>query len=362
MKTFTRNPRRHIKYMTSPGNETHPMMLPQKIDTRNSDFSSKRWNSPKSHVANLKIKKRAHSTRREDRSVRKETSPKTFLKSEVVGIHGQLDDLSASIDDWIDFLTIDPCQRKKKKLNPRHHRLASNEVWFGDSSESYYPRYSRAGSETTSLSPSPNQFRLQRWSASPPNNPAPSAGKQNNPPLRKKRGAAQSTLRGLLEDKSVVFKSFKRHEGPLMGGKRFYEKPNINRFDSIALKKRPTQASPPRSSILYELPEEDYLESFSPSSSSSLASSEISVPKVETSTTSDGVALDDTFFEISGMNTEHGYAHEKKWRHHFDLQKKHFDNPDLLETFTTASVSVERLYGVRPEVASEDLWNGLGDV
>merc|ERR1719204_741967 len=98
-------------------------------------------------------------------------SPRVLhLKGEVVDISTKLEDLEDKIDDWIDFLTINPRHRKKKRLNPRHHRLASNEVWFTYSEQdiSQISAWNtQAGSETDEFSSSPSNVETMCRSASP---------------------------------------------------------------------------------------------------------------------------------------------------------------------------------------------------
>merc|ERR1719204_684145 len=98
-------------------------------------------------------------------------SPRVLhLKGEVVDISTKLEDLEDKIDDWIDFLAINPRYRKKKRLNPRHQRLASNEVWFTYSEQdiSQISTWNtQAGSETEEFTPSPSTFKTFCRSASP---------------------------------------------------------------------------------------------------------------------------------------------------------------------------------------------------
>merc|ERR1719204_1803789 len=185
-------------------------------------------------------------------------SPRVLhLKGEVVDISTKLEDLEDKIDDWIDFLTINPRNRKKKRLNPRHQRLASNEVWFTYSEQdiSQISTWNtQAGSETEEFTPSPSNFKTICRSASPIiRGMKRKPFKRRSSPTRKLEPEPKRNA----EEVNVVFQSYKRHEGPLMGGQALKEKPSKNRFDSIYLDKKPRF---PSSFSLTELPEHSLME------------------------------------------------------------------------------------------------------
>jgi len=318
------------------------MMLAPRIDTRNSDFSSTRWKRwitktskhkeppPPPNITDTPTPKRSQIKTKSGSNYGEHTrtnSPNMlYLKGEVVDINSRLEDLSERIDDWIDFLTINPCQRKKKKLNPRHQRLASNEIWFSNSlGNAPRPSWiSRAGSDTENFSPTPSRFESNPvWRSASPG------------PLQKrkmyKREASSINQTRVNKVKPVVFHSYKRHEGPLMGGRTFQAKPNKNRFDSIHLDKRPRFPNIQTAS-LSELPEDSFLEmhveetSMSPISSSMESQTSTSpdtsstLPTIPESTTKSLFTpkMDASFFDIPGINANKGNEFEKKWRERFD--------------------------------------------
>jgi len=335
-RDFPRHPSiRKKRMINDPENEVHPMMLAPRIDTRNSDFSSTRWKrwvtktskqkEPLPPPPDIRVKPTLKRSRIKRKS--ESNSPNMlYLKGEVVDINSRLEDLSERIDDWIDFLTINPGQRKKKKLNPRHQRLASNEIWFSNS-EGNVPRpswISRAGSDTEDFSPTPSRFEF---------NPVWRSASTGPLPNRKmyKREASKGDQNHVKRENPVVFHSYKRHGGPLMGGRTLQTRPNKNRFDSIQLDKR-SRFPNIQTASLTELPENSFLEmhaeetSISSSSSSSKSQSSTSpetsstLPMIPETTKKSLFALkiDDSFFDIPGMKAEKGDEFEKKWREKFD--------------------------------------------
>jgi len=365
---------RHIKHVINPGNEVHPMMLPQRIDTRNSNFNSDRWKkwvpqrspptrprlnpistapsltSPKARFPSrhplimsprLTLSANASRVRLPEKVDEVSSSSVLYLKGEVVDISTKLDDLEDKIDDWIDFLTINPRHRKKKRLNPRHQRLASNEVWFTYSEQdiSQISTWNtQAGSETEEFSPSPSNFKTICRSASPI-----MRGIKRKPFRRRSSSIKRvdTELKRDAEEVNVVFQSYKRYEGPLMGGRTLKGKPNKNRFDSICLDKKPRF---PSSFSLTELPEHALVETSETESTSSISTSSInessadssllSVPALPTSITSDGLTIDENFFEIPGLQAQ-GEAYEKRWHKRFDEPTKQYNNlpENFIESF-----------------------------